>query len=192
MSSTNRGYDRHKADYYVTPSYVVNEFLEEFNKKEKIEGLVLDPCCGGSEKDDPTYLKVLKEKGYNIVGLDIREDSKADKIVNFLEDFEYGKSPNVIISNPPFYLAKEFIEKSQSIVKNKGFVIMLLRLNFFGSKGRRDFFENNMPKYCFIHHKRISFIPDWLNEERVLKGEKKNERRFYRVCSFCMGKRKCI
>jgi hypothetical protein len=34
---------------------------------------------------------------------------------------------------------------------------MLLRLNFFGTKIRKPFFTENMPKYCFIHHKRISF-----------------------------------
>jgi hypothetical protein len=49
---------------------------------------------------------------------------------------------------------------------------MLLRLNFFGAQCRKDFFEKNMPKYCFVHSKRISFFPEdvpWVNE----KGEEK-------------------
>ena len=29
---------------------------------------------------------------------------------------------------------------------------------FFGSKKRKKIFENNMPEYCFVHHKRISFM----------------------------------
>ena len=176
MSSTNRGYDRHKADYYVTPKYVVEEFLKEFKKFETIEGNILDPCCGGSEKDPATYVEVLKDNCTDCIihSVDIREDSKSDAILDFLEyDFGNKWKPNVIISNPPFYLAKEFIEKSLNLVNEGGFVIMLLRLNFFGSKARRPFFKNNMPKYCFIHHKRISFIPDWVNKERLEKGEKK-------------------
>lgn len=27
MSSTNRGYERHKTDYYVTPKHAVEDFL---------------------------------------------------------------------------------------------------------------------------------------------------------------------
>jgi hypothetical protein len=35
---------------------------------------------------------------------------------------------------------------------------MLLRLNFFGSKDRKPFWEEHMPEYCFVHHRRMSFI----------------------------------
>jgi hypothetical protein len=35
MSSTNRGYDRHKSDYYITPLEPIKEFLIEFEKDEK-------------------------------------------------------------------------------------------------------------------------------------------------------------
>mgnify|MGYP003606611945 CR=1 FL=1 len=51
MSSTNRGYDRHTADYYVTPKQPIKDFLSNFLS---IEGIKrpdrmnwLDPCCGG-------------------------------------------------------------------------------------------------------------------------------------------------
>ena len=37
---------------------------------------------------------------------------------------------------------------------------MILRLNFFGSQSRQKFFAENMPKYCFVHSKRISFFPE--------------------------------
>ena len=35
---------------------------------------------------------------------------------------------------------------------------MLLRLNYFGGKVRRNLWENHMPKYCFVHNKRIGFL----------------------------------
>jgi hypothetical protein len=47
MSSTLRGYDRHKSDYYVTPIKQIVKFLNEFQKIEKINGVILDPCAGG-------------------------------------------------------------------------------------------------------------------------------------------------
>ena len=37
---------------------------------------------------------------------------------------------------------------------------MLLRLNYFGGKVRKELWEKQMPKYCFVHHKRISFTDD--------------------------------
>ena len=164
MSSTNRGYDRHKSDYYVTPKKDVDLFLNEFSEKENklmTHYHYLDPCCGGDTENGATYTELLKEKYPNakVLGLDIREDSKADIVTNFLE---YNKPSNeechIIISNPPFYLAEDFIKKSLELVDYGGYVIMLLRLNFFGSKKRKKIFENNMPLSCYIHHKRISFM----------------------------------
>ena len=36
-------------------------------------------------------------------------------------------------------------------------MIMLLRLNFLGSKERFPFFKDNIPEYIIAHHKRICF-----------------------------------
>lgn len=167
MSSTNRGYIRHANDFYVTPINVVVDFLKEFNKLEDIltnqEGLlVLDPSAGGSEGNLMSYPEALKQIGVpnsSIMTMDIREDSLATIKGNYLEtDLEV--KPQVIISNPPFNLAKEFIEKALNDVEEGGFVIALVRLNFFESKARKEMFEKQMPKYSFVHSKRISFTPD--------------------------------
>ena len=178
MSSTNRGYDRHKSDYYITPKSDVSYFLKEFQSKLGIDIStmnVLDPCCGGDKENDATYIHIIKQE-YGptyTCGIDIREDSKADVIMDFLEcEKENMDEHDLIISNPPFYLAEEFIRKSLDLVKNDSYVVMLLRLNFFGSAKRKILFENNMPEYCFIHHKRINFIPESMKREMIKKGEK--------------------
>ncbi|MFW6377747.1 MAG: hypothetical protein ACOCZ5_03775 [bacterium] len=50
MSSTNRGYNRHKSDYYVTPIEDILNFIDEFVAiEEDIEGNILDPCAGGGQ-----------------------------------------------------------------------------------------------------------------------------------------------
>jgi len=168
MSSTNRGYDRHKSDYYITPQKDIEEFIyhlqytvldKDSASMKKLDWL--DPCCGGDDKNEASYLSVIKKlfNPDNICGIDIREDSKADIIMNYLDcNKENMSNHDIIISNPPFYLAEDFIKKSLEFVNDGGYVIMLLRLNFFGSKKRKQIFENNMPEYCFVHHKRISFM----------------------------------
>jgi hypothetical protein len=164
MSSTLRGYDRHKSDYYITPIETIVEFLNEFLKVEPTFfsiGPILDPCAGGDQKNKMSYPEALKKVGFSeqeIFTVDIREDSQAEIIEDFLllPSGDFG----VIITNPPFNLALDIINKAINDVKEKGFVIMLLRLNFFGSKERQKFFKQYMPKYCFVHYKRISFTPD--------------------------------
>ena len=163
MSSTNRGYERHVSDFYITPQEPIRQFLEKFLSIETLNQdiKILDPCAGGNDKYDMPYFKVLESLGFNnIRTADIRQNSQARFKLDFLNDvldFEYF---DLTISNPPFNLAIEFINKALNNTKNNGFVIMILRLNFFGSQSRKKFFAENMPKYCFVHSKRISFFPE--------------------------------
>lgn len=167
MSSTNRSKsrDNHISDYYVTPQYKIVEFLNEFNKHEDIfkqNKYILDPCAGGDEKHLMSYPEALKQIGVsdnNIVTVDIREDSLADIREDYLS-IDCPGDFDLIITNPPFNLAREIIEKALNDVNDNGFVIMLLRLNFFGGKLRKDMWENQMPKYAFIHNRRMSFTDD--------------------------------
>lgn len=64
----------------------------------------------------------------------------------------------MIITNPPFSIAVPIIEKALEDVNDNGYVIMLLRLNFFGSKERKSFFDKYMPEWCFVHHIRVGFV----------------------------------
>jgi len=172
MSSTNRGYDRHKADYYITPQKDVEEFLSvwlydleqgpEYNKisARPQETKWLDPCAGGDKAHEMSYPAVLRRHFDTqiLATMDIREDSKAETIGDYLTTPTPGF--DVIITNPPFYLAKEIIEKALSEVNDGGYVVMLLRLNFLGSKDRRAFFEKHMPESIYVHHKRMCFTED--------------------------------
>jgi hypothetical protein len=163
LSSTARGYERHVSDYYVTPVNKIVEFLDEFLKYEPnvLDGEILDPCAGGLlGVDGMSYPKALEKYGiHNVKTIDVREDSLAETYGNYLE-MKLDYKPNLIISNPPFIIAREFIEKALDDVADDGFVIMLQRLNFFGGKKRKDFWDNLMPKYTFVHSRRMSFTHD--------------------------------
>lgn len=88
---------------------------------------------------------------------DIREDSLAENKVDYLKT-KLDYKPDIIITNPPFNIATQIIEKAIDDVKDGGYVIMLLRLNFFGSDSRKEFFDKYIPEYCFVHRKRLSFV----------------------------------
>lgn len=162
MSSTNRGTLRNKDDYYITPEWVIDNFLKYFlsyvhNFHSNIR--ILDPCAGGDEEHDMPYPKVLKKFGYrNITTMDIRKNSKAMLAgVDFLTYPLAGPKYDLVISNPPFKLAIDFIEESFKYLGITGYVIMLLRLNFLGSQKRGPFFKRHMPNYVFVSSQRPAF-----------------------------------
>ena len=177
MSSTNRSRSRqeHIADYYVTPVKDIELFLREFNKRVPLDWnnlKIMDTCAGGNYeiRDEIGVKEVYHPMSYqtaihnifgrcNVNNIDIREDSLAETKGDYLlESNVKSFSPDLIITNPPFKLAVPVIEKAINDVKDGGYVIMLLRLNFFGSKERESFFKRYMPEWCFVHHIRISFV----------------------------------
>ena len=184
MSSTNRNKNkkRNKYDYYVTPEWVIEEFLSEISQYDDKKGLyfkpdyaplrdgksqlllsdlkILDPCSGGSLSHGMPYSDILYKNGAKYVTtIDIRKDSKAEFIENFLE-IEIEDKYDLVITNPPYLSAQKFVEKSLEVTNPGGLVIMLLRLNFYGSIGRFNFWKDYMPLYTFTHSKRVSFTGD--------------------------------
>lgn len=179
MSSTNRinAEKRHVADYYVTPVPSIKEFLDAFRADwndlneaselfEEWSGpfdsstTVLDPCAGGDDSTEMSYPSALANySGWDIKELftvDVRPDSRADIKTDFL--FWQPMSPrDVAITNPPFNIALDVIRKCLNETKRGGLVIMLLRLNFFGSQERSAWFKSFMPLATYVHSKRMRF-----------------------------------
>lgn len=176
MSSTNRGGIRQTSDYYVTPVREILKVLEELStlipylfiksgkhKEARIffrkDVAVLDPCAGGDITHEMSYPKALELFGIpraNITTVDIREDSEAAIKEDYLS-YEVENLFDLIITNPPFSHALPIIKKAFRETKPGGYVVMLLRLNFFGSFIRFPFWQEHLPLYCFVHHKRMSF-----------------------------------
>ncbi len=131
---------------------------------------MLDPCAGGDEENEMSYPVALRESGLilpetKITTLDLRKDSRAEIKANYLDWSYEPRSFDLVISNPPFTLAEKFIRKS--IELSYGYVVMLQRLNFFGTSGRLSFFCGHMPRWCYVNSERISFSTPLL--EKYLK-----------------------
>lgn len=153
------------------------------------EARVLDPCAGGlpqtammhelwgahvPEKEwdkvvvgrDWTlmpYEDVLhKAWGIKALTMDIRADAP---LVDIHADYltypfsQAGRPFDLIISNPPFSLIREFIERSLHLLPVNGYLAFLLRLNYFGSQKRAQWFQTMMPEYAYVHSRRLSFDP---------------------------------
>jgi len=120
LSSTNRSRarDTHISDYYVTSIEEIEKFLEKFLKIENIEisyrenMKVLDPAAGGDKIHKMSYPEALKKFGFKKVDtMDIRQDSLAQYKQDYLIT-DCKNKYNMIITNPPFSLAMNFIQKA--------------------------------------------------------------------------------
>lgn len=137
MSSTNRGATRIDQDAYYTPASAIDPMIALLD----LSGVksFFEPCYG----DGAIYNRIdVRSKGLAEIerGLDYL-------MANYID-------VDLILTNPPFSLALEFLEKSLTEAKTVGY---LLRLNFLGSRRRRDFWNANKPTHCFVLSERPVF-----------------------------------
>lgn len=176
MSSTGRSDKRRADDSYATPSWVVDALLSVIPTPPP--GITIcDPGCG-----EGAILEALREAdpvrsppGWNLVGLELNKDRahqcRIKNLTVFEGDFLTSNMQGVdaVVANPPFSLAREFVDHSIKTVtrvggenvgwKPGGFVAMLLRLAFLESMKRRDWWRRN-PADIFVLPKRPSFTGD--------------------------------
>ena len=160
MSATNRGGKRKKADFYATPLETVYSLLDNY-KNIKSNDLILEPSAGNGN-----IIKALRNRGFknHITAVECRaEEEKALlKLTNdiYISDFLKSKISvkyDVIIGNPPYSLAQQFIDKSLSMLNPGGRLIFLLRTNFLESKKRYEWWQDKIPSKLYVLSKRPSF-----------------------------------
>lgn len=99
-------------DKVLTPDDLALKIVKHF--KSKISGKVLEPCAG-----DGSFVRALKQEGYNPIELEI------DRGLDF---FDYNKTVNWIITNPPWSKAREFALHSYQLSQD---IVFLITLNHF-------------------------------------------------------------
>ena len=134
--------EREKNDFYATPPEAVELFLDNF----KLKGTILEPSCGMGHISE-----VLKSEGYDVISKDLIDRGYGITGCDFMNETE---TYDTVITNPPFKIAKEFVEKGLEVANHQ--VIMLLKLQFLESEARRDFFANTPLKEIYVHSKRIA------------------------------------
>lgn len=121
FSANNVGGKRKKSDLYETPYSISQQFIDR--ERDVIVGLktILEPSAGNG-----AMTKVLENNGFNVVSKDISIGE------DFLKETERYDG---IITNPPFSLAFEFIQKAKTLTDYFAF---LLPLSYLHGKKRHD------------------------------------------------------
>lgn len=148
LAGGNSTSKREENDFYATNPETVKLFLYEFWKDNSFEGDILEPACGQGH-----ISKTLKEMlpNFNVMSTDLIDRGYGQGGVNFLTH-DYGRTFNTVITNPPFSLAKEFIEKGLKV--SDKYVIMLCKIQLLEGIKRKDMFLNTPLKYVYVHTTR--------------------------------------
>ena len=136
--------DRQENDYYATHPKATEMLcdLETFSKD------ILEPCCGEGH-----ISKVLESRGYNVESMDLIDRGYGTGGINFLE---YNEVINKdIVTNPPYSMAKEFVEHAMDIVTDGHNIAMFLKLTFLESESRKEMFRKYPPKKIWVSSNRI-------------------------------------
>jgi hypothetical protein len=152
MLGVNPNAERQTEDFYATDP----KALELFLIKLKEDGLTLnnqvwEPACGMGHLS-----QVLKDKGHNVFSTDII-DRGYDK---FSEVCDFLNSDNIfdgdILTNPPFRLAEQFVEKGvNSLLSDNGNKLFLfLKIQFLEGQKRKILFKKYPPKYVYVYSSR--------------------------------------
>lgn len=146
-ASSHGNAERESDDYYATDPKAIQLLLdlEGFNRS------IYEPACGEGHISE-----VLKNNGYNVYSTDLIYRGYGHGGVDFLNDnVSAGNWEGDIITNPPYKYAKEFVEKSLSIIKKGNKVAMFLKLQFLEGKNRKKFFKENPPKVVYVSSSRL-------------------------------------
>lgn len=150
MSSTNRGAVRQPDDLYVTPDWAVRAILPNLGAPMR----VLDPACGTG-----ALLRAARAYWHpktELYGIDIADRGWPDTVVvDALESIAWPRV-DLILANPPYSLAMEFLERGLEEAGPGGQVAFLLRLAWLAGL-KRSAFHKAHPSDVYVLPKRPSF-----------------------------------
>src|SRR5580692_1317633 len=135
MDVNHSGYPRHQHDFYIVPAWCFAVLIGVAGHADFAAG-VYDSCVGVGTI--PTAARAL---GLNGAGSDIVDRPKVGPFKFTMRDFLAERTVNgwpSIVMNPPFRLAREFIEKALRETKRGGVVAALAPISFLASQGRCD------------------------------------------------------
>lgn len=127
---------RSKSDHYPTPRECTVALMEILNLP--FMSFVWEPACGAGH-----ISKVLIQYDVCVHSTDLEDYGYGETGIDYLTA-EPPPDIDAIITNPPFNLAAEFIEKA---VCEAPIVAMLLKSQYWHAKSRLSLFRKHTPKY---------------------------------------------
>lgn len=134
--------NREKDDFYPTWPGATAALLSV----ETFDGPIWE--CAAGEGD---MSNVLSDAGYEVISTDLVDRGFGEPRIDFLMEWT-ARAPNVV-TNPPFVLAREFVDKALSLTTGK--VAMFLRLAFLEGLKRGEWLPTTPLARVWIMSRRV-------------------------------------
>lgn len=155
IAGGNPSNGRIKDDFYATNPKAVQMLLDAVAFPK--EGKYLEPCVGQGHIAD-----VIKQRfpQSEVTTVDLVDRGYPGTLVCDYLLWETDDVFDEIITNPPFSLATEFIEKSMSLLRDGGRCSIFIKLQFLEGIRRKKLFEKYPPRWIYVFRKRMSVFAD--------------------------------
>ena len=130
-------------DDFQTPPIALTPLYPYLNP----DWTIWEPACGKGN-----LVRGLQKNNYSVVGTDLYCDFGNEPLRNFLDDTP-SKVFDCIITNPPFSLKQQFLERCYALEKP---FALLLPLTTFETAKRQKLFKKNGVEVIFFD-RRINF-----------------------------------
>lgn len=150
IAGGNPANGRVKDDFYATNPKAVQMLLDAISFP--VDGKYLEPCVGQGH-----IAKVIKQNfpQSQLTTIDLVDRGYPGTIVGDFLNTELDGLYDAIITNPPFSLASEFIEKSISLLLPGGLCAVFIRLQFLEGEKRKHLFDVYPPRWIYVFRKRM-------------------------------------
>jgi hypothetical protein len=148
MLGVNPNAKRQKEDFYATHPKALSLFLEKIKEDGfAIKGSIWECACGMGHLSEE-----LKRWGFKVKSSDLIDRGYGD-VLDFLQQ---GGAMGMysILTNPPFKLAEEFVEKGMQLIGEGYHLCLFLKIQFLEGQKRKLLFNKYPPKYVYVHSSR--------------------------------------
>lgn len=182
---------RNDKDFYITPRSTINALFENYDIKS---GWILEPCAGNGaickalrecpKWDGSLYAMEIRSEEQEMLSNYCDDVLMLDFLQAGLDDFTHPMPvpPRTIITNPPFSIAEEVIEKCFQIAGEHTEIIMLLRLGFLEAVKRKPFWGKHPNVSLITLANRPSFTGNGTDDSAYGWYIWNNERQFIKPC----------
>lgn len=143
--------DRASLDFYATDPVAAKWLLK---LEPNLSNNIWECACG-----DLALSNVFTAAGKNVRNTDIVARKEGIEILDFLS-CDTPMHDVDIVTNPPYNKAKEFVEKSLSLIDEGYYVCMFLKLTFLEGQGRRQLFKDYPPIRVWVSSTRMGCYPN--------------------------------
>lgn len=174
VKSPNSDNERQEDDFYATDpkalEALINAPCVSYNQRTqdvllncfRVRGYYIwEPAAGNGNLSN-----YLREHGYNVIASDLKYRGCTDGSIvdglDFLTTYPYNKfkgaaaHPYVILTNPPYSLATEFVEHALNILPNGGLYIALMNITYLHGIDRyKRVYSKGTLREVYVFSKKI-------------------------------------